>query len=296
MTNGRALHARTSTSCALLLWVVASCEGLQLADIQLDSGMVDPEVVAFLDSRADIHDLLHTKPGGGMARYDHQHIWMLSTLKREVLDSGRAGAIVELGVFKGNMAVLTSLVISRFGDRSRITHHVYDSFKGFPEGDAEDIGHGRLPRDPKLLRGRLNGSYSVPGFVSAFRARNTPEPVMHRGFFADIPDDDYPTPIVFAFLDGDLYRSITDSLDKIYHKCVRGAPVFIHDVVTGDPSEMMRSKAVTRVPGPKTTRWRGPAAAIQRFFGKSLDQVVDKYLWELVLVRGGLPRDPHGAY
>ena len=33
-------------------------------------------------------------------------------------------------------------------------------------------------------------------------------PVVHSGWFAEIPADEYPNPIAFAFLDGDFYSSV----------------------------------------------------------------------------------------
>ena len=52
---------------------------------------------------------------------------------------------------------------------------------------------------------------------------------IYSGWFKDIPDSEYPEKISFAFLDGDFYTSIIDSLNKIYKKMVPGGIIIIDD-------------------------------------------------------------------
>jgi len=54
-------------------------------------------------------------------------------------------------------------------------------------------------------------------------------PHVHKGFFKDIPEAMYPSQIAFAFFDGDLYSSITDSFNMVYKKLSPGARVMLHD-------------------------------------------------------------------
>ncbi|MBR3176317.1 hypothetical protein IKF26_02885, partial [Candidatus Saccharibacteria bacterium] len=56
-----------------------------------------------------------------------------------------------------------------------------------------------------------------------------PVPVIKKGWFSDLKKVDLPEKIAFAFLDGDLYDSIKDSLRLIDDKVVSGGVVLVHD-------------------------------------------------------------------
>lgn len=45
-------------------------------------------------------------------------------------------------------------------------------------------------------------------FEKVFATFGLELPVVHSGWFAELPADEYPTPIAFAFLDGDFYSSV----------------------------------------------------------------------------------------
>ena len=53
--------------------------------------------------------------------------------------------------------------------------------------------------------------------------------MVHKGWFSDLHDDDVPEGIHFAFLDGDYYGSIHDSLKLIEKKLAPGAVVVVDD-------------------------------------------------------------------
>ena len=66
-------------------------------------------------------------------------------------------------------------------------------------------------------------------FINTFTTRNLELPEIHSGWFAEIPDDQYPEKICFAFYDGDFYTSIIDSFNKTYHKIQPGGIIMIDD-------------------------------------------------------------------
>ena len=54
-------------------------------------------------------------------------------------------------------------------------------------------------------------------------------PIIHKGWFSDLTLADTPDVISFAFLDGDFYESIHDSLKVVWPKLAPGAIVVVDD-------------------------------------------------------------------
>ena len=127
------------------------------------------------------------------------------------------GDVVELACNVGT----TALYIRRMLDvvAPDKTYHVYDSFQGLPEpmevdGNSRQKGHMRT--DQSVLE-------------KNFEEACLKCPVIHKGWFSEIPDNEYPDKICFAFFDGDFYSSILDSFFKVYHKMVPGGIIIVHD-------------------------------------------------------------------
>jgi O-methyltransferase len=139
----------------------------------------------------------------------------------EILKNNIEGDVVELGCNVGT----TSIYIRRWLDmyRSSKTFHVYDSWLGLPAKLPQDAALG--PR--QFLAGACRTSKE--SFIHQFRTRGLAVPEIHSGWFKNIPDGEYPDEICFAFLDGDFYSSIMDSLNKVYHKMTTGGIIIIDD-------------------------------------------------------------------
>ena len=148
------------------------------------------------------------------------HIEFLMDMLEKVLLSEVDGEVLELGCNVGT----TSIFIRKLLDlsESQKTFHVFDSFEGLPE---------KTEHDNLSLHDYQKGDFVCPKIFLklTFQRFNLKEPLINKGWFASIPDDQYPEKICFAFLDGDFYTSITDSLDKIYDKLTPGAIVCVHD-------------------------------------------------------------------
>lgn len=141
-----------------------------------------------------------------------------------VIRAGVPGHVVELGCHAGETTVQIRRLLDATGQRDRELH-VYDSWQGVPEPTSQDV-----PTDPDVI-GFVKGTCECPreDFERRFTLEGLPLPRVHSGWFGQIPDEEYPSPIAFAFLDGDLYSSIMDSFAKIYAKLAVGARVVIDD-------------------------------------------------------------------
>lgn len=138
-----------------------------------------------------------------------------------VLANNIAGDIVEFGCYKGT----TSLFIRRLLDKAPNdkAFHVYDSFEGLPAKAPEDASAS----GEQFIAGELAVSKKM--LLQEFQKANLTLPIVHKGWFSELDEQDVPSEISFAFLDGDFYDSILDSLSLIWHKLAPGAVVIFDD-------------------------------------------------------------------
>ncbi len=62
-----------------------------------------------------------------------------------------------------------------------------------------------------------------------FKKAGLPLPKIKKAWFSELTPADLPDKIAFAFLDGDYYESIMDSLRLIWSKLSEGAVVIVDD-------------------------------------------------------------------
>lgn len=151
--------------------------------------------------------------------------WMITTdyvrhgtlhlVCQEVRERGVEGALGEVGVFRGDFAIL----MERHLPGRPV--HLFDTFEGFDERDVaqdEDLVehfHDFSPTDPESVRARLPASADVH---------------LHVGYFpesaAGFPDD---VRFAVASIDADLYAPVLSSLDWFYDRLSPGGYILVHD-------------------------------------------------------------------
>ena len=136
----------------------------------------------------------------------------------KALDSNIEGDVVELGCYVGESSKYIMKTLQEVGFKKQL--YVYDSFEGLPNLSKYEEVSGWRP-------GTLKTTQDV--FESNFKQNNLPLPVITKGWFKDIPSDRLPQKISLAFLDGDFYESIYDSLIKVYDRVVDGGYICFHD-------------------------------------------------------------------
>lgn len=135
-----------------------------------------------------------------------------------VINSDVAGDVVELGCYVGESSKFLMKTLLETGFSKNL--YVYDSFEGLPELSKYEETSGWLP-------GTLKSTQDI--LEQNFRVNNLPLPVITKGWFKDIPESKLPGKISFAFLDGDFYSSIYDSLCKVYDRVSDGGYICFHD-------------------------------------------------------------------
>jgi len=168
----------------------------------------------------EIYSILHSsniKIDPGMISDDQARHLVSSLIK--CIDSGVDGDVVELGCNVGESSKLFRKTLNRFGRDKKLW--VYDSFEGLPLKSKWEEGtpwqSGTLKTDKETL-------------IKNFTQNNLlPPDVIVKSWFNEIKDIDLPEKICFAFLDGDFYDSIYDSLIKVYDRVSDGGYILFHD-------------------------------------------------------------------
>lgn len=129
------------------------------------------------------------------------------------------GDFVELGCYKGDTSLLLVDILKETDKKL----YIYDSFEGLPE---------KTDKDESVAGENFKGGelYVTKREVKErFLRANLPVPVIKKAWFNELTDDDLPGKIAFAFLDGDFYESIRDSLKLIENKMADGGIIIVHD-------------------------------------------------------------------
>lgn len=130
-----------------------------------------------------------------------------------------SGDFVEMGCYKGDTSLLLAEVLK--GQNKKLW--IYDSFEGLPEKRVEDesvlgveFKKGELPVTKREVKERfLRAGMRIP--------------VIKKGWFGELKSEDLPKIISFAFLDGDFYESIRDSLRMVGDRVCNGGVILVHD-------------------------------------------------------------------
>lgn len=140
-----------------------------------------------------------------------------------VIEENIEGDITEFGCYVGESSkYLMKTLIETNSDKKL---YLYDSFEGLPNLSKWEENTG-------WKSGTLKTSEEV--LLNNFKINKLPLPTVHKDWFKNIPNNKIPEKISFAFLDGDFYDSIYDSLTKIYDKVQDGGYICFHDYKRND--------------------------------------------------------------
>ena len=132
------------------------------------------------------------------------------------------GELVEFGCYRGDTSLLLERLIEQATPEKRLW--LYDSFEGLPAKTAEDAS---VAGDAFKV-GEL--AVTKREVVERFKKAGLRVPKIRKGFFENLnPETDVPKQICFAFLDGDLYRSIKVSFGLIDGRVADGGVIVVHD-------------------------------------------------------------------
>ena len=150
----------------------------------------------------------------------------LQVILRELehcLDKNDNGAVVEFGCYIGTTSLFIRRLLDLRGEGESHPFHVYDSFAGLPAKTQ----HDQSPAGEQFTAGEL--AVSKRQFIEQFNKVMLDLPVIHKGWFSTLQPVDIPEQICFAFLDGDFYESIRDSLRAVLPRLTAHATIIFDD-------------------------------------------------------------------
>jgi len=140
----------------------------------------------------------------------------LELVAREIREREVAGAVAEVGVYRGEFARLINVA---FPDRKL---YLFDTFSGFDNGHVEeDASRGRVSSVQDFSQ------TSIDLVLSKMRIRENC--VVMPGVFPDSASSCAERRFAFVSLDCDLYRPIYEGLTYFYPRLSAGGYVFVHD-------------------------------------------------------------------
>ena len=143
------------------------------------------------------------------------------------------GDYVELGCYRGDTSLLlaemlrkdavSDELVEKSVEKSAKKLWIYDSFEGLPEKSEKDESEvGKDFRQGELMVTKRE-------VKARFLRAGLPVPIIKKAWFNELAEADLPKEIAFAFLDGDLYESIKDSLKLVENKMSDGGVIIVHD-------------------------------------------------------------------
>lgn len=134
-----------------------------------------------------------------------------------------SGDVVEFGCYVGESSKYLMKTLVETGSDKKL--FVYDSFEGLPDLSKWEENTGWRPRTLKTSRDVLEQN---------FIENNLPVPFAHKNWFKNIPSQCLPEQVSFAFLDGDFYESIYDSLSQVFDRVQDNGLILFHDYERND--------------------------------------------------------------
>ena len=193
---------------------------------------VDPISLTDLDIKDNVSiqsmNLLNNIRSFNNKKIDHtiindEQLDQLVLYALDVIEKNIEGDFVEFGCYVGESSKYLRKTLDETNSNKDL--YVYDSFEGLPKKSKYEEG---MPWES----GTLNTTEEI--LVKNFRDNNLKAPYVNKGWFKDIPDYRVPDKISYAFLDGDFYDSIYDSLNKVYDKVTDGGYILFHDYERND--------------------------------------------------------------
>lgn len=141
----------------------------------------------------------------------------------QILERNIEGDIVEFGCYVGTTSLFLRRMLDAYQQSGSRELHVYDSFAGLPDKSVHDSSVA----GDQFKAGELSISKKL--LLHEFHKAQLRPPIVHKAWFSELSPADVPRQIAFAFLDGDFYESILDSLKLVWPALSRNALVTVDD-------------------------------------------------------------------
>ena len=141
----------------------------------------------------------------------------------QTLARGIEGDIAEFGCYIGTTSLFIRRILDGAGQSAERRFYAYDSFIGLPEKTNAD----NSTAGTQFKGGEL--TVSKKQFLNTFQKARLVTPITYKAWFKDLTDTQLPDKLAYAFLDGDFYESIIDSLELVWPRLSVGGTITIDD-------------------------------------------------------------------
>jgi O-methyltransferase len=188
---------------------LARSRGLQLVEYT----PFDPEARAVGRDKPDAETMV------GLRRLDNLQFCVTDVIRRKV-----PGDLIECGAWRGGSCILMRAILAAYGVKDRVVW-VSDSFEGLPKPDP------RLNPETAQYWSGGEMAVSLDEVKQNFRRYGLLDDQVRflKGFFIDTLPKAPIERIAVLRADGDLYESITQTLDYMYPKVAIGGYVIMDD-------------------------------------------------------------------
>lgn len=150
---------------------------------------------------------------------------IIEIARRQLVESGD---FVEMGCYKGDTSLCLAEVLAEAGKgvedlRAAKKLWIYDSFEGLPE---------KQQQDESVLGKEFKGGelfVTKREVKERFLRAGLKLPQIKKAWFSELKAQDLPSEIALAFLDGDFYESIKESLNLVADKMSKNGIIMVHD-------------------------------------------------------------------
>lgn len=154
---------------------------------------------------------------------DKARLHVLLSELNKVLDAGVAGEVTEFGCYTGTAGLFIRRLLDLTEQSSGRQYFAYDSFEGLPPKSIKDASVA----GSDFKAGELKATKR--DLIKNFKHAGLKPPIVTKGWFGELKSKKLPELISFAFLDGDFYESITDSLNIVWPRLNVGGRIVVDD-------------------------------------------------------------------
>jgi O-methyltransferase len=139
-------------------------------------------------------------------------------LAEQIHERNIRGDVAELGVFRGDFAVLIN---AAFPDR---IIHLFDTFEGFSSDDV------RIEQEQRLSGARVGDYSETAKDLVEKRLRYREKALLYKGYFPDTFSLCTAEEFAFVSIDADLYAPTAAALPLFWERLSPGGVLLVHDV------------------------------------------------------------------
>ena len=160
---------------------------------------------------------LYNYPDYRLKGLDYVRVSTVELISREIRERNIAGAVAELGVYRGDFS---KLINDLFPDR---TFYLFDTFEGFSQKDIA------IEKDESFSQTKVGQFGDTSIEIVMDKLSHKENIIIKKGYFPESAADLINETFSFVSIDVDLYKPTYEGLHFFYRRLSKGGYILIHD-------------------------------------------------------------------